>query len=71
MIGRITHLARIDGVLALSQPVGDHFRYHLVEQLVGPLHLLVELPHGLFKLLALLLLLVQGQFQLHRLLRAC
>ena len=43
---------------------------HLVEELVGTLHLFVELLHGHLELLALQLLLVQRELQLHGLLGA-
>ncbi len=46
------------------------FGYHLVEEFVGALHLLVEFLHGEFELVGLLLLLVERQFQFDRLLRA-
>lgn len=66
-----TNLTGVYGIFASPQPVRHLLRYHLVEQLVRSSHLLVQLPHRLFQFLRLLLLLVQGELQFHRLLRPC
>ena len=40
------NLAQVHHWLATAQPVGDLFRYHLVEQQVGSLHFNVEFLHA-------------------------
>lgn len=61
-------LAQIHHGLAASQTIGDLFRYHLIEKLIGAFHLDVEFFHALLERLALLLLLIESELELGRLL---
>ena len=60
----LEHLARVHGAGALLDLLGHGLGHHLAEQLVAPLHLVVELHHGLLHQLRLLHLGGQGVLQL-------
>ena len=66
----ISHLAQVHDGLATAQSVGNLLRYHLIEQLIGLFHLDVELFHAVLERLALLLLLIECELELGRLLCA-